>query len=89
MNYIVEYKQADGSSKKLTFMSYADALRSANILVSADGSVKGHDPVSNVQLTTPYGLTEYIRNHPEGQDQLIDTPADTHPGCYPYHPDYL
>ena len=70
MNYIVEYKQADGTSKKLTFKSYADALRSANILVSADGSVKGHDPVSHVQVTTPYGLKEYIRNHPEGQDQL-------------------
>ena len=86
MNYTVEYQQADGTSKKLTFKSYNDALRSARVLV------KGHIKVSHVQLSTPYGLKEYIRNHPDGQDQLgvYQSPSSpAHPGCYPYHPDYL
>ena len=70
MDYTITYNQADGTSKKLTFKSYNDALSSARVLV------KGHHPVSHVQLSTPYGLKEYIKNHPEGQDQLTDTNLD-------------
>ena len=73
MNYIIEYQQADGTSKKLEFKSYNDALSSARVLV------KGHHPVSHVQLSTPYGLKEYIKNHPEGQDQLINQPGQSQP----------
>jgi hypothetical protein len=65
MDYIVEYRH-NGTPQKLVYQSYNDALRSARVLLKPFNLTA----ISHVQLSTPYGLKEYIKNHPDDQDQL-------------------
>jgi hypothetical protein len=61
MDYIVEYRH-NGIPQKLVYQSYNDALRSARVLLKKFNLTA----ISHVQLSTPYGLKEYIKNHPGG-----------------------